>query len=508
LIVRERAWAILGAILAVAALGTRCAVNPATGEAQLALLSESEEIALGRESDAQVRQSMGEYRDEGLRSYLDGVGRALASRSERPQLAWTFAVVDDPAVNAFALPGGFIYVTRGILAHMSSEGELAGVLGHEIGHVTARHSVEQLSRTQLAGLGLLLGRAVVPELEPIEEMLQAGLGLLFLKYSRDAERQADELGVRYMRRAGYEPRDLLEVLGVLDRVGRAQGGSALPDWLSTHPSPSDRIARIRAAGAAEPAVSSRPAQRDAFSARLQGLVYGADPREGYFEGELFFHPTLQIQIELPPGWKRQNRKDSLQAASPDGSAALVLTLSGASTLRGAADDLFARPELERGEPRRRSLRGLEALEVPFAAAPPSGGRIRGRALFVEDGQRIYQLLGYARETALARALDSLDRSLASFGRLREACRGHASPASIEIVRASAGMTAADLQRDAPPEVDTGTLALLNHVDPGAALEVGRLYKRVRRGRTGCEGDSTPGRKLGKAGGVALRPRQA
>ena len=166
---------------------------------------------MGREYDQDVAASIGLYADSGLQRYIQQFGARLAATSERPNLPWSFHVVDDPVVNAFALPGGFIYVTRGILAHLNSEAELAGVVGHEIGHVTARHSVSQMSKQQLAQIGLAVGTIASPEFERFGALASAGLGVLFLKYSRDAERQADDLGLRYMRRVNYDPREMPHV---------------------------------------------------------------------------------------------------------------------------------------------------------------------------------------------------------------------------------------------------------------------------------------------------------
>src|SRR5205809_5248844 len=197
------------AALAVFAAG--CAVNPATGSRQLMLVSESQEIALGRDYDQQVAASVGIYPDSELQRYIQQFGARLAATSERPNLPWSFRVVDDPVVNAFTLPGGFIYVTRGILAHLNSEAELAGVVGHEIGHVTARHSASQMSKQQLAQIGLVVGTIASPEFARYAGVASAGLGVLFLKFSRDDESQADHLGLRYMRRAAYDPREMPHV---------------------------------------------------------------------------------------------------------------------------------------------------------------------------------------------------------------------------------------------------------------------------------------------------------
>src|SRR2546423_1096942 len=230
-------------LAALGALG--CATNPATGARQFMLVSESQEIAMGRDYDKQVVASIGLYADSALQRYIQQFGMRLAATSERPNLPWTFHVVDDPVVNAFALPGGFIYVTRGILAHLNSEAGLAGVVGHEIGHVTARHSASQMTKQQLAQVGLVVGSIASSEFGRYAGLASQALGVLFLKYSRDNERQADDLGLRYMRRVNYDPREMPHVFEMLTRVSQTQGGGRVPEWLAPHPRPQNRGARTR-----------------------------------------------------------------------------------------------------------------------------------------------------------------------------------------------------------------------------------------------------------------------
>jgi predicted Zn-dependent protease len=233
-----------GFAIALCLLLHGCAINPATGKRQLVLISEAQEIAIGRESDESIVAQFGLYPDEALQDYVAGIGHDLAARSERPDLDWTFRVLDDPLVNAFALPGGYIYVTRGILAHFNSEAELASVLGHEIGHVTARHGVNQMSKAQLAQLGLGVASILAPEeVQKFGGLATQGLGLLFLKFGRDDERQADDLGLRYIVNEGYDPRPMAEVFETLERVSRTSGGGRVPAWASTHPNPENRSER-------------------------------------------------------------------------------------------------------------------------------------------------------------------------------------------------------------------------------------------------------------------------
>src|SRR5688572_9429262 len=305
------------AVLLTLGLASGCATNPATGERQLSLIGEGQEIQIGRESDPQIIASMGLYPDEAVQQYVNQIGQRLAAASERPDLPWTFRVIDDPTVNAFAVPGGFIYITRGLLSHMTSEAQLAGVLGHEIGHVTARHSVSQMSRQQLAQIGLGIGSILSPTIASLGNIASAGLQVLFLKYGRDHEHQSDELGVRYLRRNNYDPAELAKVMQMLARSSALQEGSGrVPEWLSTHPDPPNRVANILAEAektAAEASGSGTPVvRRDDFMRRLDGMVFGANPREGYFEGETFLHPDMRFRFDFPSGWQTVNQKSAVQ----------------------------------------------------------------------------------------------------------------------------------------------------------------------------------------------------
>src|SRR5438067_1189672 len=233
--------------VAVAFSCAACATNPATGQRQFSLMSEGHEIAIGQQQDADVRRQMGMYDDRALQQYICDVGLRLARECERPHLPWHFAIVDVPAINAFALPGGYVYVTRGLLPFLDDEAQLAGVLGHEIGHVTARHAAQQYSKSTGAELGLILGSIFVPQARPFGQLAESGLGVLFLKNSRDDEAQADQLGVRYAARAGWDPAGIPRMLTTLGRIEEASDDKGVPNWLATHPAPEDRVQRVQAA---------------------------------------------------------------------------------------------------------------------------------------------------------------------------------------------------------------------------------------------------------------------
>jgi predicted Zn-dependent protease len=467
----------LGIYLALLTVyGPACATNPATGKKQLMLVSEEQEIAMGREADGEVGGAYGLYPDQELQAYVERLGKGLAARSERPELPWSFRVVDDPVVNAFALPGGFIYVTRGILAHFESEAQLAAVLGHEIGHVTARHSADQMSRQQVAMLGLGVGMILQPELQRFAGAAQAGLGLMFLKFGRDHEREADSLGLRYMLAGGYAPGEMSGVFRMLDRAG--SGGERLPDWLSTHPSPQDRLQRIEAA------IPSPPPQgtvnRDSYLQRLDGLVFGENPREGFFRGREFLHPELRFHFVFPPGFKLQNRRDAVVGVSPRQDAAIAVTLAPGESPGVAARDFMSQQGVSSSGARRANLRGFDAVEVPFEAGDESGS-VRGSAVFVADQGRVYRLLGYSVAGSWSEYAREVEDSLGSYRRLADRGALEAQPARLALVRPGSDMTVPEFAQRYPGAT-VETLALINQVAPDGTLRRGQLAKRVVAGR--------------------------
>lgn len=455
-----------------------CATNPATGARQIMLVSESQEIAMGRDYDQQVVATIGLYPDSGLQRYIQQFGQRLAATSERPNLPWTFHVVDDPVVNAFALPGGFIYVTRGIMAHLNSEAELAGVVGHEIGHVTARHSVSQMSKQQLAQLGLAVGAIASPDVGRYAGFASQALGVLFLKYSRDNESQADELGLRYLRRGAYDPREMPHVFEMLTRVSQAQGGGRVPEWLATHPNPENRRGRIEQEIAALPQTFSGTAvNRDSYLRRLHGLVFGTNPREGYFKDSEFFHPELRFRITFPAGWKTSNEKQAVAATSPGQDAQVELSLAKQASADEAVRVFLAQQGFSGGYPTRTSIGGLPAASAGFAVVTDNG-TLRGTVVCVEHGNAVYRVAGYAVEARWPDYQTTVERALQSFRPLTDPAALGVQPQRLDIVTLDRRATIAELARQRPSPVAAATLALLNQVEPETPLEAGRLVKWV------------------------------
>jgi predicted Zn-dependent protease len=454
-----------------------CATNPVTGQRELSFFSERQEIQLGQDADQDIVQSMGLYEDEALQRYVQEVGARMARASERPDLPWTFRVLDDPVVNAFALPGGYIYLTRGILAHFSSEAEMAGVLGHEIGHVTARHGINQVTRAQLTQLGIGLGSVLAPDLAGALEVAGVGAGLLLLRYGRDAERQADDLGLRYMTREGYDPREMAATFEMLARASGAEDGARLPGFLSTHPEPLERRERILARVEAGE-VSGQRVEREAYLERLRGMPFGENPREGFFRNGRFHHPDLAFRMDFPQGWRTVNQRNGVQAASPDQDAVLVLTLASEPSAAQARDAFARQQGITASGARSETVNGLAGARVDFSAPLQQGGQIRGTALFLEHGGRVYRLLGYAMEARFQARGPALRDALASFRPETDAAILAVQPARIELVRVPDAMTLETFHQRFPSSISMDQVGVINRVRPGQPISAGTLLKRV------------------------------
>ena len=457
-----------------------CATNPATGNKQLMLVSEAQEIQMGQEADAAVVASIGLYPDPVWQRYIQQFGARLAATSERPNLPWTFRVVDDPAINAFAIPGGFIYVTRGLLAHLTSEAQLASVVGHEIGHVTARHTAAAMSQQQLIGLGLAVGSMANSQVAKYAGTANQALGILYLKFSRDNESQADQLGLRYLRRASYDPREMPGVFVMLDRQSKASGNAGrLPTWLETHPSPANRVAAINGQIAALPQdFSGTSVNRDAYERLLDGLVFGLNPRQGFFTGSQFSHPDLRFRITFPDGWTTHNGAQAVVAVSPAKDAVIELAQASEPRADAAARAFLAQQGITSSSSTRMSLTGgLPAVSTPFAAATENG-TLRGTVLFVEYGGAVYGIVGYAPEARWSTYQSAAGRALQSFQRLTDPAALNVQPQHMDIVTLVRATTIAQLVRERPSPAAGATLALINQVELDTPFAAGRLVKWV------------------------------
>jgi predicted Zn-dependent protease len=389
----------------------------------------------GRQYDKEIVATLGLYPDSGLQRYLQQLGAGIAAQSERPGLPWTFRVVDDPTVNAFAVPGGFVYVTRGIMAHLNSEAQLASVVGHEIGHITARHTARSLSRQQLAQIGLAVGSIASERFAQFADLASTGLGVLFLKFSRDDESQADALGLRYLQRTAFDVREMPGVFDMLEQLSAAAGGAGrVPEWLATHPTPADRRTRIDRAIAALPQdFTGKVVNRDSYERRLDGMVFGADPRQGYFDGTRFLHPGLRFHFTFPAGWATENGAQAVRAMSAEQDAAVELTFAREATAAAASQAFLTQEGIRAGPSQRASFSGLPAVVTPFATT--SGDAMQGTVAFVEHGNAVYRLLGFAPAARWAARRAVAEQSLRSFAVLTDPVALDMQPQRVSSPRA-------------------------------------------------------------------------
>ena len=465
---------------AACAATAACVRNPATGNLQLNLISESQEIDLGKQAAQDVDQSLGLYKDQKVEAYVARLGQSLSQQTNRKTLPWQFRVVEDPGVNAFALPGGPVYVTRGILATLMTEAQLAGVMGHECGHIAARHSANQISKAQLAQVGLGLGSVLSPQLASLSQVASVGLQVLFLKFSRDDESQADKLGLAYMANDGYDARSMLEVFRTLNRVSKLAGGGKLPQWLETHPDPENRL------GAAEQRLkeikhdfTGAKVNREDYLRTIDGIVYGEDPRQGFFKGQLFLHPELKFQVQFPEGWKTQNTPQAVAAISPKQDAIVQLQAAGQGTSpEQAAQKFFSQKGIQRGQAAQTSVHGLPAVAAYFAAQTDQG-QIGGLVTFLGYNNTTWAILGYTAAAAVQQHDAEFKSVTTSFGPLTDAAAANVQPAKIQLVKLDQPMTVEQFQQKYPSNLKVEEVALINGLDaPASPMQPGQTYKRV------------------------------
>ncbi len=472
------------AVAAAAVLGaSACASNPVTGRREVSLMSEAEEIAIGQRGDAEIRREMGVYNDDELQRYVSGIGERLAAVSHRPSLPWTFAVVDVPAVNAFALPGGYIYVTRGLLAHLGDESELAGVLGHEIGHVTARHAAQQYTRNAGGSIGVLLASIFVPGVAPFSDLASAGLGTLFLKYGRDDELESDRLGVDYAAKAGWDPESVPRFLTTLSRLDE-MSERGIPNWLSTHPDPGSRVEKA-APLAASQVEASRERNRDEFLRRIDGLTYGEDPSEGVVRANRFLHPDLRIALDFPEGWEVHNSSEQV-VAELEGEQVMML-LRGAAEVRAAslADGATRHMRglgftLDRGSVE--SVGGSDAFVGVYRGRIKDLGAVRVRAAHVVVGRQVYLIAGVAPESEFERRDPEFLAAVRSFRELSSAEASRVRPNRLALYVAREGDTWQGVaQRAGGGLVSATQLALMNGFAVNTQPPAGTRLKIVVEG---------------------------
>ena len=454
----------LARTLVIVLIACGCATNPATGRRQVMLMSEADEVQLGRQANAEVRKQMGIYEDAELQRYVSSVGARLARSSHRTNLPWTFAVVDQPAVNAFALPGGYIYLTRGILPFLRDEAELAAVMGHEVGHVDARHHAAAYSRQTLAGGGLAVLGILVPETQPLQGVAQVAFGLMFLKHGRDDELESDRLGVTYSAANGWDPSGMTGLLGTLARLDEANGSRrGVPNWALTHPPAADRVLKVEEAVTTSRTSASKARNKTEFERVLEGMVYGDSREKGIVRGSDFLHPVLQFAMHFPQGWEIVNTDEQVAARENDESnVGIVLQLaSGSGNVQQVAQAGMARAGFREASGQRTSINGLQAY-VAIYDGVSNNTRIRARAAHIQSGGRVYVVAGLAPASQFSRVDSAFQNAIASFRTMSRQEADRIQPNRIDFYTVRSGETWDSIARGpGGGAVRATTLAIMN-----------------------------------------------
>jgi predicted Zn-dependent protease len=470
----------------IAILLVACATNPATGKRQINLMSEAQEISAGQEADAQVKKEMGIYNDANLQEYISGIGMRLAMVGERPNLPWHYSVVDSPVVNAFALPGGYVYITRGILPFLNDEAQLAGVLGHDTGHVTARHAAQQYTRAVGGTIGLVALGIFVPGARPFGQLAEQGLGVLFLKYSRGNELQADQLGARYAARANWDPAGVPDMLATLGRLDEASGQTkGIPNWLETHPEPLARVKEI------QPEVQQLSAGRtglvrnqDALLRAVDGIIYGDNPDQGVVRGTAFIHPPLRFRIDFPNGWDIQNSPDQVIAKAPG--ADVYMLLEQVEKPQGNGIENIARGSMQNAGFRitsgsRQQINGLDAFIGLYQGSLEGIGNVTMRAAHIVHNGNVYLVAGFSAPNVFEPLDSAILTSIRSFKPITAAEAAAVHPNRVDIYVVRQGDSWQSIAERSGGVVKPATLAIMNGAEPNSQPTVGKRIKIVVAG---------------------------
>lgn len=464
-----------------------CATNPVTGQQEIVLMSPSREASVGKQAAAQVAAEMGLVQDPALLAYVRQVGAKVAAHSPRKDVTFQFAIANMPETNAFALPGGYIYVSRGLLALARSEDELANVLAHEVGHVAARHAAQRETRALGVGLlsvlgtvaaGALGGDAAASAASQLGQV--AGSGLI-ASYGRDQERQSDEVGQRMAKAAGYDPGGMATFLGALDReVTLRSGKPRRPSFLDSHPAAPERVASAgtRAKTLGTSGGLAPLAARNAFVARLEGIQVDEDPAEGVLRKSVFLHPDLGLRLAFPSGWNVQNGKQMVGAQEPEGAALILFGAQERGSDPRAAAEKFVRANAQ----------GMEVLDDgAFSGAGVPAYRVRARValsqgtagaelFWLAHRGTVYSLQCIAPEQSFSGFVPQFERTAKSFRALTSEERASIRERRLHVVRANAGESLAALAGRSGNVWRIEQVALANGIEPGATLAAGQRIK--------------------------------
>lgn len=486
-----RPWrnVILAALIVCAGSGlSGCAVNPVSGHSDFVTMSESQEIAAGREAHPKIIEQYGQYDNPALQAYVQKVGEGVAAHSHRSNLIYRFTVLNSTEVNAFALPGGYVYITRGLLAYLNTEAELAAVLGHEIGHVTARHAVRQQSAATVTGLlGSVFAGAV--GVQGAQDVVNVLGNAMLQGYGREHELEADRLGAEYLARSGYDPHAMIEVIGILKdqeqfEVQQAKEEGREPHVyhgvFASHPDNDQRLQQVVGAANQFKNPNAVRVERDSFLHEIDGLTFGDSERDGIHRGNHFYHAGLGFAVDFPTGWKLDNQPKALIATAPQGAALLQISNEDLNERVSPRDFLRVRmkiTELHNGEEINDNgmsgYTGITSGKSPFGTRP-----IRITVLYFNNSA--YVFYGAAKNDKQAYAYDrDFIATARSFHPITAQERSLAHEEKIHLLRAGSSTRFEELAHSSPvSDHPLDQLRLINGLYPTGEPAPGSWVKVV------------------------------
>lgn len=478
---------VIFSLFAAMLMLSSCAINPVSGKRQLMLMSEEQEIKRGSEYDPQVIANFGEYINDPLFSLIEEKGNEIGLISHRPNLKYHFRILDSPVINAFAVPGGYIYLTRGILAQFNNEAEMLGVLGHEIGHITARHSASRQSKQNLSQLLLVGGMIASEKFQKYGEYAMQSMQLLFLSFSRENEREADQLGVEYTSKIGYDAHKMADFYQVLIKMNLASEHSGIPTFLSTHPDPGDRYNSVNQDATKwqnSLDFSSWKVNTNSYLHLIDGMVFGEDPRQGFVEGDIFYHPELEFKFSVPSGWVLENSPIQIKMSPPDGKALMIFTIAKQNTLDDAAKITLQQLQLNLLESKKTTVNGMQAISTlsnQTSQDQSTGQRqtIKVLSYFIDDNGTYYVFHGLSAETDFNNYSRIFEPTMVNFDKLTEPSKLNVQPKKIRIKKVQQTGTLADVFRSfGVQQEQMEEFSFLNNMELTDQVPAGALIKIV------------------------------
>ncbi len=475
--------------LLIALMFQGCAMNPVTGRPDFVLTTTEGERKMGKDAAREVEQSMGLTEDPALAAYVKAIGKQLARQSPRKDVEYQFYVVEMVEPNAFALPGGFVYVSRGLLALANSEDELAGVVGHEIGHVAARHSVRRMSAAApFAIVAGITGGAVGLVSDSLGDAVAAIpslAGKAFLApYSRQQEREADDVGVDIMAKAGWDPSGLSTFLHTLQRQEELQlGESRQPGFFDSHPATPERMENTAAYAKKVVRAVARPiaADRADFLGKLNGLIIGPNPAEGVFSGSLFLQPDLDFALRFPSGWKTHNAREAVLAATEDQSAFILVQVAAKGNdpmiVPRALDKKAEGQILEKVE--RFTVGDLPAARIQIETRTKQGPAIV-EITWIAHKERVYQITGVLPKEQFEQSHRLLHSTIQSFRPMTASEHAGMTITKLRIATAKDGETLQELLVRTESTWSDEQAAVANSLQTNSRLHAAQLVKIAQR----------------------------